>query len=69
MKYNLIVAVIISIIIAGVIMLVNSYKPTPTNVPQTVVLEGHDYFLTVTYGGYYTLCHKGNCSACIKGEK
>ncbi len=49
-------------------MLFSVYRPASeytTKPPQTVTIEGHDYFATRMYGGGFSLCHKGNCKACL----
>jgi hypothetical protein len=34
-----------------------------TNPPKVVTVEGCEYFQLPAYpGGFYTLCHKGNCT-------
>ena len=33
-------------------------------VPDTVVIEGHDYFKCESYPWNYVYTHKGNCRAC-----
>lgn len=47
---------------------------TNPNIPQAiryniVVIEGCQYLATTTYGGYETLCHKGNCTNAIHGHE
>lgn len=34
--------------------------------PETVTIEGHDYFAVRVYGGGFSLTHKGNCKKCNK---
>jgi hypothetical protein len=70
-EYRIVIGFVIGFILLTIVIavLIQPNIPSSLNIPQTVVLEGHDYFLLRTYGGHHTLCHKGNCSACIKGEK
>lgn len=37
-------------------------------VPPVVTIKGHEYFVTGSYGAYYSLAHCGHCSGC-QGEK
>jgi hypothetical protein len=68
-EYRIVIGFILLTYAIVIAVLIQQNIPSSLNIPQTVVLEGHDYFLLRTYGGHHTLCHKGNCSACIKGEK
>ena len=72
MKEIIFVLVLMGII--SVIVIAHSYQINEaiTN-PTTLIIEGHDYFKVISYGGYFTLTHKGNCKACqlshMKPEK
>lgn len=58
-----------------VVLIVTSFHlmatPREAIQPETVTLEGHDYFKLPGYGWNCTLTHKGNCRACggMEAEK
>jgi hypothetical protein len=37
-----------------------------SEVPNTVTIEGHDYFILPQGDLSYSLTHKGNCRACMR---
>ena len=39
---------------------------TSSEVPNTVTIEGHDYFILPQADLSYSLTHKGNCRACMR---
>lgn len=59
-------ALLITTIIVVLIVTAFHLIATPREAiqPETVTLEGHDYFKLPGYGRNYTLTHKGNCRAC-----
>lgn len=68
MKALLITTIIVVLIVTSFHLIVT---PREAIQPETVTLEGHDYFKLPGYGWNYTLTHKGNCRACsgLEAEK
>jgi hypothetical protein len=56
-------------VIVGVLIfwgISNRVDEKNNSVPPTVVVEGHEYFKSITYGGNPVLTHKGNCKLCAE---
>jgi hypothetical protein len=62
------ILILVAIILTCAAILFPIFRPAQeytTTPPQTVTIEGHDYFATRMHGGGFNLCHKGNCKACL----
>jgi len=63
-KSQLVILIILGLMcVAAIISTVKTNIKNQT-MPNTLTIEEHDYFETVGYYGYISLCHKGNCRKC-----